>query len=83
MSVLSELVGALQILPDDRDRGEFFNRIDQQRSFVEAQSGRRVSLRGIAQIRAVLSQTLLRETSWRLTLNNVKCQVFSLHMLPL
>jgi len=32
MSVLSELVGALQILPDDRDGREFFNRIGQERS---------------------------------------------------
>jgi len=33
MSVLSELVGALQILPDDRDGREFFNRIGQKQSF--------------------------------------------------
>lgn len=30
MPVLSELVGALEILPDDRDRDEFFNGIGRQ-----------------------------------------------------
>lgn len=35
MSVLSELVGALQILPDDRDGCEFFNRIGQNQPVGE------------------------------------------------
>lgn len=32
MSVLSEIVGALQVLPDDRDGREFFNRIGRTQS---------------------------------------------------
>jgi len=34
MSVLSELVGALQILPDDGDGREFFNRIGREPSLT-------------------------------------------------